>query len=439
MKNDSVDWNDPALARWIGTISNPKTMKNCKTAFRIYAQFTGKTASELIDEAIEDFKRDPRERQDIVLKRLIGFYNWLKTDYVRRKAVGGGNGEVIEVGKGIAGRSCLLRVNIIRGFYSTFDITVRMKGKNKLPKAKVENKRMVFKPEDVWKVKALVDHGRTTRDRAIVLFHFQGGLDVSTLCSLDYGDIKEGLEKNEHPLKIEPMRVKTGVEFYTFVGQDAIDAIKAYLADMKSRDIEFTNRTPLFLQDRGKERLKTNNIQTMMKDLAVRSGFVTEGNNGNGFNPLGTHSLRESFGSLMINSGVPDSIVDFWLGHEVGDMASAYKQTQFENLRQMYLDREHLLSISAPKGESEKTKAEVKEVKDDLYQLHFENKQMKQEIKSLKDQIGNMYEFVHKNLDPMLDLIDEISNTPEGVELLKKLNAKKQAIQEEYDRSGTGD
>jgi len=141
----------------------------------------------------------------------------------------------------------------------------------------------------------------------------------------------------------------------------------------------------------------------------------------------------------MINSGVPDSIVDFWLGHEVGDMASAYKQTQFENLRQMYLDREHLLSISAPKGESEKTKAEVKEVKDDLYQLHFENKQMKQEIKSLKDQIGNMYEFVHKNLDPMLDLIDEISNTPEGVELLKKLNAKKQAIQEEYDRSGTGD
>jgi len=29
------------------------------------------TASDLVDEAIEDAKRDPRERRDVVLKRLI--------------------------------------------------------------------------------------------------------------------------------------------------------------------------------------------------------------------------------------------------------------------------------------------------------------------------------------------------------------------------------
>ena len=57
---------------------------------------------------------------------------------------------------------------------------------------------------------------------------------------------------------------------------------------------------------------------------------------------------------------------------------------------------------------------------------------MKQEIKSLKEQISSMYVFVHKNLDPLLDVIDEVSNTPEGAELLKKLQAKKQAKIEEY-------
>jgi len=431
---DDINWEDPALKRWLGNIMNKATKYNAKSIFRLYAKFTGMTASQLIDEAIEDFKRDPRDRKDIVLHRLIGFYNWLKTDYPRKKTVGKGKTE--EVGKGSSGLSAVMRINTIRGFYSTFDITVRMKGNHKLPKSKVENKRIVFKPEDVWKVKALVDHARTTRDRAIVLFHFQGGLDVSTLCSLDYGDVKEGLEKNDHPLKIEPMRVKTGVEFYTFVGQDAIDALKAYLADMKSRGVEFTNKTPLFVQERGKERLRTHNIQTMMKDLAVRSGFVTEGNNGNGFNPLGTHSLRESFGSLMTNSGVPDSIVDFWLGHEVGDMARAYKETQFENLKKMYLDREHLLSISTSKGDSEKTKAEVKEVKDDLYELHAENSRMKQEIKSLKNQISSTYQYVHEKLDPLLDDMEWISNTPEGAEALRKLRAKKQAERdEEYETS----
>ncbi|MCJ7763244.1 hypothetical protein MUP38_07325, partial [Candidatus Bathyarchaeota archaeon] len=273
-----VDWDDPCLQRWLGGIVNKNTLYNSKSAFRLYAQYTGMTASQLIDEAIEDFKRDPRERKDVVLHGLIGFHKWLRESYCKKKTVG--KGKIVVTKQGISGLSAEMRVHVIRSFYSTFDIVVKMKGKNKLPKSKVENKRIVFKPEDIWKVKELVDHARTPRDRAIVLFHFQGGLDVSTLCSLDFGDVEEGLEKKEHPLKVEPMRVKTGVEFYTFVGKDAIDALKAYLADMRSRRVEFDNKTPLFLQERGKGRLKTYNIQTMMKDLAVRSGLVTKENNG---------------------------------------------------------------------------------------------------------------------------------------------------------------
>ena len=38
-----------------------------------------------------------------------------------------------------------------------------------------------------------------------------------------------------------------------------------------------------------------------------------------------------------------------------------------------------------------------------------------------------MYEFTHKNLDPLLDVIDEISKTPEGGELLKKLHDEKES------------
>jgi len=207
-----VNWEDPVLKRWLGNIVNKSTFYNSKSAFRLYSRFTGMTASQLIDEAIEDSRRDPRKREDVVLHRLIKFYEWLTTEYVQKKTVG--KGKTKGVKKGVSGLSAEMRVNVIRGFYSTFDITVRMKGKNRLPKSKVENKRIVFKPEDVWKVKALVDHARTPRDRAIVLFHFQGGLDVSTLCDLNYGDIAEEIEKNSHPLKVETMRVKTGIGHY---------------------------------------------------------------------------------------------------------------------------------------------------------------------------------------------------------------------------------
>ena len=55
-----------------------------RAAFRAYASFTGMTASSLIDEALADLKKDPRERQDVVLTRLVKFYQWLKTEYPKK-------------------------------------------------------------------------------------------------------------------------------------------------------------------------------------------------------------------------------------------------------------------------------------------------------------------------------------------------------------------
>jgi len=48
------------------------------------------TASDLIDKALEDVRRDPRNRKDIVLTRLVQFYNWLKTEYPKKsRGIGG--------------------------------------------------------------------------------------------------------------------------------------------------------------------------------------------------------------------------------------------------------------------------------------------------------------------------------------------------------------
>ena len=82
---DNVDWEDPALTRWLDTITKKSTKWGYRTAFRAYTLFTGKSASELIDEALEDSKKDPRERRDVVLKRLIEFYRWMKTEYPKKK------------------------------------------------------------------------------------------------------------------------------------------------------------------------------------------------------------------------------------------------------------------------------------------------------------------------------------------------------------------
>jgi site-specific recombinase XerD len=398
VKIDTVSWEDPVLKRWLGTITNPGTKYNYKTAFRAYTFYTGLTPSQLLDEAIEDSKRDPRQKQDVLMTKILGFYGWLKTDYEKKSR---GQGEHRIVGKGLSDNLAHLFVSAIRSFYQTFDLTVSMNGRQRLPRPRTENKRMIVGAEQV---KVLVDHARTPRDRAIILTHFQGGLDVSTLCSLRYKDVAEGLAKNEHPLKLELQRPKTGVPFYTFIGKDATEASKAYLSDLKGRGITLTPNDPLFLQDRGREGVRTSNVQDMLREVTLKSGFIDKANNGNSHNPLGPHALRESFGSIMANSGVPDRVVDFWLGHEVGALNEAYRSVQFESLKQMYLAREKLISISTPKIDVEELREKLRgEMEQQNKQLQVlvnslvtENMDLKSRIQAVERKLGGIERHVQE-------------------------------------------
>jgi len=399
---DASYWEDPVLKRWFDTIVKPGTRDNYRSAFRAYAKYTGLTPSQMLDEAVEDSKKDPRQRKDVLLTRVLGFYAYMKNDYERKSR---GRGEHTVKGKGVSDKLAIMYTAATRSFYATYDLTIKLKGRRRIPRAKVTNKRMIVGSEQV---KVLVEHARSPRDRALVLVNFQGGLDASTLCSIKYGDVAEGLAKNEHPLKLELQRPKTGTDFYTFLGHDATEALKAYIADMKQRRVTFTHSTPLFLQDKSKNGIFTQNIQKMMQELAVRSGFIDKQNNGHEFNPLGPHALRESFGSIMTNSGVPDTIVDFWLGHEIGEMAEAYKGVQFESLKQMYLAREKLVSISAQKVDVEEIKEKLK------VEMEQQNRQLQVMVNSLVTEnmdLKNRMQQVERKLEDIGKTVSEIRKT----------------------------
>jgi len=394
VKNDTVDWEDPVLARWMGTITRASTKRTYRSAFRRYADHTGLTGTQMIDEALEDQRRDPREKTDIVKRRLIGFYNWLVTEAPKRKRVKGGETEAVS--KGLSSKIGHTYTNSVRSFYGTFDVYVKLKGRSRLPKARVVNKRMLVNNMDV---KRLVDHASSPRDRAIILTIFQAGMDVSTLCDLRYSDVADGLKKGEHPLKLEPFRLKTGTENFTFLGRDACGALKAYIAVATSRGLKFNHDTPLFLKGSVKalkgEGMTTNLVQAMMRKLAVKSGLVSEEEmKSRSFNPLGPHALRESFGSIMTGKGVPDTIVDLWLGPEIGEMAKAYKNAKFEDVKQLYMEREQFISISTGGELEEKVRQELDDTSRQLQTLvnglATENVGLKTDMRVLETAVSSL-------------------------------------------------
>jgi integrase len=380
---------DPYVVKWLNSITREGTRRVYGNAMELYLRYTGMTPTALVDEALEDLKRDVRERRDVVKQRLVGFYNWLLDEAPKRNTRGR------EVGKGLSSKISNTYVNAIRSFYSTFDITVRLRGRSKLPKPKVENRRLRLTNLDVRK---LLDHCSSPRDRAIILTMFQSGMDVSTLCSLRYGDVAPGLEKNEHPLTLHLYRKKSGTEYVTFLGKDGIEAIRAYLNTLRARGIELKYEDPLFLKEGAKaktpEPIAPFLVQKLMRELAAKTGLVSEKNNGKQ-NPISPHALRESFSSILASHGVPSSVIDFMLGHEVGELNEAYQTVQLVDLKKIYREVEPYLSVSMGEDltklkEIEEREREVQRI---INSLISENLQLKERIKKLEDGFKEVQEL----------------------------------------------
>lgn len=382
------------MVRWLGAITRKATSKTYKSGFRAYTRFTQMTATQLIDEAIADRRKDVRERKDVVKTRIIHFYKWLTTE---APVMSRGKGVRRQIGKGKSDKVAHTYVGAVRSFYSTYDITVRLKGRYKLPRPRVRNKRMIVANDQVA---TLLKHARYLRDRAIILTLYQSGMDVSTLCSLTFGDVADKLD--EHPLKLELFRQKSSTEYYSFLGRDAVDAIKVYLNMVAERGVPLSRDTSLFLKLSRKamtcEGITPNLVQNMMKQVAMRSGLVDKTMNGKAINPLSPHALRESFGSIMINAGVPDTIVDFWLGHRIGDMDKAYKGVQYDSLKAMYLQREKLLSVTKKSMDIEAIKHDVRqEIETQSQQLQTlvnglssENSRLQRELHGFEEKLAKL-------------------------------------------------
>ncbi|MDI6691234.1 MAG: hypothetical protein QME50_05125 [Candidatus Bathyarchaeota archaeon] len=113
MKKDLVNWNEEPLKKWLSLTTGKGTKATYKSAYRAYHQYTGMTSTQLIDEAIEDARRDPRERKDIVKRRLLGFHSWLLNEYAVHSR-GKGPHEVVR--KGLREKTAYSFVGAIRSF-----------------------------------------------------------------------------------------------------------------------------------------------------------------------------------------------------------------------------------------------------------------------------------------------------------------------------------
>lgn len=328
---DLIEYHE--VKRWLAGKSEG-TVKLYLPALEEYVKFTGLNPGQLIDEAEEDREKSRRDR-GAPEDKLKEFHNHLLTSYKQKK------------GKtGLSEKCAVVYFGAIKTFYKSngFELDV------KTPKAspKKVNFKLAIRPKEV---KKLLDWCSNQRDKAIILVMFQSGMSVAELCSLNYGDVVRELEEGKIPLQLHIIREKEKVEYHTFLGKDAVDALKLYIKEREIRGEKLTHTSPLFTKD-GMKKLKIQRItprlvEITLKKLALKSGLVTESQmEAADMNPARPHAFRGAFITILKLAGCNDTAVEYMAGHKLDAVQMAYWGARTEELREMYGKYKSYLSIS---------------------------------------------------------------------------------------------
>jgi integrase/recombinase XerD len=328
----------PEVNKWLSYVGKG-TIPHYKGELKTYCEWRGLNPTELIDEIEQDRKKSRRE-QGLPEQKLMEFYNWLLTSYKRKTGRGRPTDKV-----GVAKTKAAGYITAIRSFYKVNGFPLNMKSPKAAPKK--ENQKLNLTPVQV---KLLIDHAPTIRDRAIIAMMFQGGFDVSTLCSLNYGDVKRELDSGVEPLCISVVRKKEETEHFTFVGKDSIELLKAYLNERKSKGEELKLDSPLFALEgyakKKAKRLRPLLIQRMLRDVAIKSGIVSkEDLVYTDMNPARPHALRAAFSTILRLNGFDPVLIDFMQGHKI-PYNGAYFIPPVEKVREMYAKVEDKLALT---------------------------------------------------------------------------------------------
>lgn len=242
------------------------------------------------------------------------------------------------------------------------------------------------------------------RDKAFILFQFQSGLGSGDIIDLDYKDIKREFEAGIAPMVIEGYRNKTGVPIRTFVGWDALFYLKLYLEGRP----DLKDNSPLFTKLGSEERVTTDAISKKLREYAGKLDFIYEEDLEEGYNPARPHSLRAGFRSRLTGK-MDGELIEFFMSHgNLPAQRRTYMNQPLDELREIYSNYEHLLSIETTS-------------KEQLKQAELKGQVTQQAFNNLKNTVADLAE-TNAELQAKLEQM-EIQQR-ETMELFKKVADK---------------
>jgi integrase len=360
------------------------TISQYITRIRVYANFTGKNPTELIEEA------ESEEDQGIRLRnRKINdyFYEFREKLEEEGKTSGTINGYF----------------DTVKAFYRNYDI--------QLPKLKIS-----LKSSDNWSLEEIptLNHIQKAidvcnrRDKAIVLLMLSSGMGSGEIRHLKYQDFVNSVEEyvnlfDKDKLDIARLafeltqmdnaigvwkihRFKTGMPYITFNSPESTQAIVDYLLERETKNKGVKNLDdPLFVSSYNTQ-ITGQGMVFIFRRINERAGFGRSKERNRRF--FTSHTLRKLFTTTLYNKGVDKLAVDWMLGHKINPVTEAYFKSDPNSLRSKYMTALEYLTLE---------KVKIKDVHSKEYEeLLRDSKSKDLEISELNERV-EMFENLLAN------------------------------------------
>lgn len=327
--------------------------------------------------------------------------------------------------------SVVTNLCFLRGFYSHNDIVFPKR--MKIPKRHISSVKKTDGKTEIYgydeTTNETVFHNGTLkhffdnlsfRDQTIGLSMISTGADATDILNLKIGFVKDA-KGNLSTVKRFPFHykwLKDGIEFKTFFSVEATEYIRRYVQQERSNA---KNDEYLFVKEDGSQ-IPTHALSMNFRKAAEKMGYIVDDES----NPFRPKRFRSLFRTACSVANIESGFVMAMMGH-ASDISTTYLEKSDGLFLKEYIKVEPYVTVyGVDKSQITLISENYDELKSNLSEVL---KQQQKDKEELKKQISDMYAFVHKTYDPAMELLNKISDIPEGKTLINKVLQDTEKIQ----------